>query len=380
MRTLIVLLLAVLLLIVACEEQKCTDCGDYNFPYNEQFFQIVSIDDGFLFAGVRQKFMPPAQLSDLYFVRTQVDGSQRWERSVSVEDCRRVAVQTSTEGFLAAGALGFGDAEVVLVRLDTLGNELSRFWSNTFPLRDPNICATADGGFVIAGLTESTPRLLRFFRIDAQGTSSHLRDMIVSEIYGNLVEDLVQCADGGFAALTANNLYRISASGDSLWTAYIWMFEVQVHGYRVSQADSAQLIVAASWKDLYDSSQDVALFHVDSVGRTRQIFIYTVQTEETPTALAVLGDQGCIVAGSTLTGAPGHGLLLRQTAQGSLLWQQHYTRSSQHDILRAVAQTSDGGFMAAGYTESNRENGGTDAWIVETDASGVLQWQQTYGQ
>ena len=51
---------------------------------------------------------------------------------------------------------------------------------------------------------------------------------------------------------------------------------------------------------------------------------------------------------------------------------------SQHDRGRFVQQTSDEGYIVAGYTWSFG-NGNIDAWIIKTDANGIEQWNQTFG-
>ena len=49
----------------------------------------------------------------------------------------------------------------------------------------------------------------------------------------------------------------------------------------------------------------------------------------------------------------------------------------RHDEGRAVAETSDGGFIVAGHTYANEDNG--DVWLVKTDPKGNIDWAETYG-
>ena|GEM_PF-1738735 len=48
------------------------------------------------------------------------------------------------------------------------------------------------------------------------------------------------------------------------------------------------------------------------------------------------------------------------------------------DVFYSVQQTSDGGYIAAGYTESSSA-GREDYWLVKTDAYGDVEWNKTYG-
>jgi hypothetical protein len=53
-------------------------------------------------------------------------------------------------------------------------------------------------------------------------------------------------------------------------------------------------------------------------------------------------------------------------------------------IAKSIQQTIDGGYIVAGYTNSNdgdvtNNNGSTDAWILKLNANGNIEWQKTYG-
>ena len=70
---------------------------------------------------------------------------------------------------------------------------------------------------------------------------------------------------------------------------------------------------------------------------------------------------------------------------GNIQW-QNTIGGSGVDYLFSIAQTSDGGYILGGWSESNisgdkteNSNGGADYWIVKTDSQGVIQWQNTIG-
>ena len=65
---------------------------------------------------------------------------------------------------------------------------------------------------------------------------------------------------------------------------------------------------------------------------------------------------------------------------------QNTIGGSENDVLYAVVQTLDGGYILGGVSESNisgdkTENsvGFTDYWIVKIDVSGNIEWQNTIG-
>ena len=70
---------------------------------------------------------------------------------------------------------------------------------------------------------------------------------------------------------------------------------------------------------------------------------------------------------------------------GIIQWQKTIGGSSG-DAIHSIKQTSDGGYILGGASESNisgdkTENslGNGDYWIVKTDATGIIQWQNTIG-
>jgi hypothetical protein len=88
-------------------------------------------------------------------------------------------------------------------------------------------------------------------------------------------------------------------------------------------------------------------------------------------------DGGFIAAGYTVPPSSGNFdlYLVRTDPDGGLLWEKTYGGSAL-DIGYSVAQTADSGFVVSGMTESF---GDRKAWLVMVDKDGDLQWQQTYG-
>jgi hypothetical protein len=102
-------------------------------------------------------------------------------------------------------------------------------------------------------------------------------------------------------------------------------------------------------------------------------------------------DGGYIVAGLTLSNdrdvSGNHGSydawIVKLKIDGNLQWQKSLGGSGG-DNANSILQTTDGGYIIAGSTDSNDgdvsgNHGQTDAWIVKLSAAGNIQWQKTYG-
>ncbi|MEO6670895.1 MAG: MopE-related protein [Ferruginibacter sp.] len=77
------------------------------------------------------------------------------------------------------------------------------------------------------------------------------------------------------------------------------------------------------------------------------------------------------------------GIVDNNCAEGGFVWQK-LLGGSNSEINSDMKQTSDGGYILAGSTASgngdiNFNHGNADAWIVKLNNTGSIQWQKTYG-
>jgi hypothetical protein len=91
------------------------------------------------------------------------------------------------------------------------------------------------------------------------------------------------------------------------------------------------------------------------------------------------GDGGYALTGSTNSfGAGGLELwLIKTDASGNMQWNKTYGGAGD-DYGQCLAQSSDGGYVIGGVTSSYGA-GSSDFWLLKTDGSGNMQWNQTYG-
>lgn len=98
-------------------------------------------------------------------------------------------------------------------------------------------------------------------------------------------------------------------------------------------------------------------------------------------ALAVqqTSDGGFITAGATESfGAGGRdGWIVKLDASGGIVWEKAYG-SPGSEVWESIQQTSDGGYIVLGRTNSFGA-GGFDFWVAKLFSDGTIDWQRTYG-
>jgi hypothetical protein len=90
-------------------------------------------------------------------------------------------------------------------------------------------------------------------------------------------------------------------------------------------------------------------------------------------------DGGYAAAGATTSFGAGNGdfYIVKLDANGNLQWTRTIGGTGD-DEAKFIVQTTDGGYAAAGFTQSFGE-GNSDFYIVKLDANGNLQWNKTVG-
>lgn len=71
-------------------------------------------------------------------------------------------------------------------------------------------------------------------------------------------------------------------------------------------------------------------------------------------------------------------------SQAPVIDWQNITGGSENELVRSIVQTTDGGYISAGYTDSNdgditENKGGRDVLIIKLTAAGATEWTKTYG-
>ena len=314
-----------------------------------------------------------------------------WERTYGGTriDNGSSVLQTVDGGYMIAGStesFGAGDSDVYIIKTNALGDTL---WTRTYggPRADAgsSIQQTADGGYIIAGRTTSFgagDSDVYVIRTNALG------DTLWTRTYGGPGPDMgysvQQTTDGCYivagstGSFGAGNddvyLIKINAQGDTLWTRTYGGARTD-QGTGVQQTTDGGYIITGFTVSFGAGKEDVYLIKTDAQGDTLWTRTFGGPDNELGITVEQTADGGYFITG--WTSWPFDVYLIKTNAQGDTLWTRTYGGSG-FDVGCAGLHTTDGGYIIAGWTDSYGA-GGQDVYLLKTNAQGDTLWTRTYG-
>ena len=166
--------------------------------------------------------------------------------------------------------------------------------------------------------------------------------------------------------------------GHTNWNKTYGGFRIEV-AYSVIQTSDGGYAIAGYTTTYGAGKHDFWLVKTDSTGNLEWSRTYGgPESNEEAYSVIQTSDGGYLIAGEKSDGDGEEDFWLVKTdSSGNLEWSRTYGGSGG-DVARSVIQTSDGGYVIAGYTNSYGA-GGFDFWLVKTDSSGNIEWSRTYG-
>ncbi len=261
------------------------------------------------------------------------------------DECYSVQ-QTSDSGYISVGRScidGAYDYQAWLIKTDKSGNlTWSKTYGDTYIDEAYKVRQTADGGFIIAGMSTS-------FGWAGEGW------LIRTDNKGNII--------------WSRGYHPEAGSAMSGWD-YI---------YDVIEAEDGGFVFAGNTPDTYMSTQ-AWIGKVNSNGDLLWDHKYGLEYWERIFALEATTDGGFIAAGDRHWTHDNlfykhDGWLLKFDALGDTTWTKMFG-DNEHDIFRSVQQTKDGGYIICGEREISTFSGFV-GWLVKTDSLGSEQWNKS---
>ncbi len=266
-------------------------------------------------------------------------------------------------------------------------------WTRTFGGGDSDegysVQQTTDGGYILTGYTQSFgsgSRDVWLIRTTSSG------DTLWTRTFGGVIVDegysVQQTTDGGYilTGYTASSgsgsydllLIRTDSFGDALWTRTFGGIYSD-RGYSVQQTTDAGYILTGGTASFGSGGLDVWLIRTDSSGETLWTKTFGGSGYDCGHSVQQTTDGGYILTGITESFGSGSSdvWLIRTDCSGETLWTKTFG-GSDSDWGKSVQQTTDGGYILIGSTKSFGL-GSRDFWLIRTDSSGDILWTRTFG-
>jgi len=309
----------------------------------------------------------------------------------SFDGCSNAAL-TSDSGYILTGfteSTGAGSRDLILIRTNSTGDTI---WTGAYGGIQSDegyaVVETFDGGFVAAGFTESFHALSPDIYVLKTNSNGNL---LWSRRFDSSADDLAfsiqQTSDSGFIltgrttkiSVSDNDLFliRLNSSGDTVWTKLFNRLSFNDEGYSVIQSYDGGFMITGQTQYGF-SDTDILMIKTDGNGDISWSnsygglnLEYGWQVQQTP-------DSGYVVAGSSSSNAGNYDFTLLKTDSLGNPEISNVYEGADDDQAKSLMQTSDGGFVLAGSSNSFTALN-TDAYVIRTDQFGNPIWSRTYG-
>ena len=283
-----------------------------------------------------------------------------------------VTVTGSTADTTITTAIQFNPAKTGTSNTFTLIKPSEAIWNKTYGGTGSEmvyeLIATSDGGYAIAGSIHSSgDESSDFLLIKTDEFGNEEWNQTYEGTGDKVAYAVVEASDGGYILAGNGLLVKIDSSGNIEWNKTVQ----GVIKSLVVTSDNGYAITG--YKD-----DDFWLAKTDANGNIQWDRTYGGTERERANKLVKTSDGGYAIAGSTNSSDSGYYdfWLVKTNATGYMEWNQTYkeTNLSSYDEVSFFA-TSDGGYALAGRTYGGLK---ISFVFVKTDEAGNMEWKQTY--
>jgi hypothetical protein len=342
-----------------------------------------------IFTACKKQITEPLQAT----VNPNLSATIQWQKALGGArvDIAQSIQPTPDGGYIVAGNTNSEDGDV--------GGYHSAAYSCYLPCIGPSICGLLPDGLVVK---LSSTGAIQWQKALGGSAAENLLSIQPTLDGGYIASGLTYSNDGdvtGYHGGTEADAWvvKLSSSGTIQWQKVLGgstgcdfanaILSTPDGGYIfVGHTDSndGDVTANAGERDVWivKLSTSGAVQWQKTIGGAENDYAYSLQ----PTT-----DGGYIAAGYTYSNngdvSGNHGdadaWIVKLSKNGTIQWQKSLGGTGE-DIARSVQPTTDGGYIVAGSTKSNNGDvsvnyGEADAWIVKLSGTGAIQWQKALG-
>lgn len=255
--------------------------------------------------------------------------------------------------------------------------------------RAVSIQQTDDGGYVMAGETDSFGAGdLDAWILKLKPNGAIEWQKTYGGVYFDQFNSIQQTGDGSYVA--AGETWSFSAKGSSLWVLKLrsdgtigWQKTYGRGLYNradsIRQTGDGGYVVAGHTDPFSTGNLNVWVLKLNSNGTVEWQKSYSGMDYDRAFSIKQTNDRGYIVAGETESFGTGRfdAWILKLNPDGTPAWQKTYG-GLKSDSAFSIQQTDDGGYIVAGETKSF-STGWTTPWVLKLGPGGTVEWQKSYG-
>jgi len=301
--------------------------------------------------------------------------------------------QTSDGGYIVAGdtnSYTYGQYDFAIYQLNSSGNKIwfKHYGGSNYDYAN-SIQQTSDGGYVVGGSTYSyTYGSYDFgiYKLDSSGNKVWFKHYGGGS--GDYAYSIQQTSDSGYIVAGSSwsyshgsddfAIYRLNSNGSKVWFKHYGGANSD-EASSIQQTSDGGYVVGGSTYSYTYGSYDFAIYKLDSSGNKVWFKHYGGANSDSANCIQQTSDGGYIIAGDTESYTYGNKdiAIYKLNSSGNKVWFKHYGGASDEGGY-SVQQTSDGGYVVAGYTTSYT-HGNSDFAIYKLNSSGDKIWFKHYG-
>lgn len=362
----------------AIEWQMSYGGSNFDYPRNS----LMTSDGGYIMFGYSSSndgnITNNHGSFDFWVIKINEFGELQWQKTLGGSNAEYgESIRETSDGYIVVGNTYSNDGDVNglngvnsdawIVKLNYYGEiQWQKTMGNSGNDRATNIITTSDGGYIVTaeknmgiqqGTTYYETAQYWIIKIGSEGNTQW--EKTYGGIGNSIPYDILQTSDGGYVVLGETSSHNGDVIGNHgpLESVDIWLLKLNSIGDII-------------WQSCYGGS-----------GYERGFKI--IETN----------NNGFIIAGDSdsndgdLMGTIHNGYsdiwIIKIDSIGVIEWQKNYGGSFTNYAFD-IFQTSDNGYVFAGYTDSIDgdvigNHGSCDAWVVKISSSGTIQWQKTIG-